>query len=134
MAVDPIFLPAIPAAVDPEVPEVDLSSWPVWMREPAKFIGWLVTALGLVCSAVIFVLSPGVLDVLPSWAKPAAAVAAAASLVLGRLQTWLTRNGFGKQGNGIDGVWSPAATAASQEEVAITVAAAKAVDPAVHAQ
>jgi hypothetical protein len=134
MTIDPTLLPATPAALDPEFPTVTLAEYPTWMREPAKIVGWIVTTLGLVCSAVIFVHSPDVLDVLPKWARAASIVAASASLVLGRLQTWLTRNGLGGAGNGKDGVWSPAAVSSSQREVAVTVAAAKAVAPEVHAQ
>lgn len=138
MPIDPALLPEVPAAADPEVPTVDLSGYPAWLREPAKLIGWLVTAVLLLASGVTFVLSPDVLDVLPESWKPyvrtASIAVAAAALIAGRVQTWLTRNGLGKAGNGIDGVWSPAAVDASQKEVAARVAAAKGAAPETHAK
>jgi hypothetical protein len=131
-------LPQLPLAADPSVPEVTLDEFPVWMREPAKIVGWIVTALAGVLSLAAYLLSDDVLSVLPEGWTPtlrtAAAVVAVSAFVLGRIQTWLTRNGLGERGNGFDGVWSPAATAASQAEVAAVVAAAKAVDPETHAR
>lgn len=122
---------------DPVVPEV-VDDGSVWAREPAKVVGWIVTAIALLASAVTFVLSPDVLDVLPEKWKPyvrsASIAVAGAALIAGRIQTWLTRNGIGPVGNGKDGVWSPAGVAKAQEQVAIQVAAAKGADPGMHAK
>lgn len=124
----------------PDAPDivVDTSDYPLWAREPAKLVGWIITAVLLLCSLVSFVLSPDVLEVLPEKWKPyvrsASIAVAAVALIANRFQTWLTRNGLGKAGNGKDGVVSPATNAAELIATAQKVAAAKAADPENHAQ
>lgn len=113
------------------------ASLPLWAREPAKIVGWIVTAV-VVGAAVIVELSNDVVELLPtSWrtaVRAATVTVATVGLIASRVQTWLTRNGVGAPGNGKDGVWSPAAVAAELEATACTVAAAKAADPATHAK
>ena len=96
---------AVPAA--PEVPTVI----PLWAREPARIVGWIVTISFLVLSGLLE-LANDVIDFLPESWKPyvrtAAATVAAIVLVASRIQTWMTRNGVGPAGNGKDGVWSQA--------------------------
>jgi hypothetical protein len=116
------------------VPEViAVEDFPLWAREPAKIVGWLVTGVLLLCSLVTFLLSPDVLEVLPEKWKPyvrtATIAVAAVSLIAQRVQTWLTRNGLGKPGNGKDGVYSPAGAEVLATATAIQVAQAKNVDP-----
>ena len=82
----------------------------VWLKEPAKMVGWLVLAVITVAALVVEVCNEiGVL--LPEqWQDEVRAVlgvVTVVSLVATRLQAVLTRNGLGPTGNGIDGVYSP---------------------------
>lgn len=110
---------------------------PLWAREPAKIVGWLVTAVVVIAAALVE-LSNDVVDLLPEkWKTPvraATATVVTVGLIAGRLQTWMTRNGIGPQGNGKDGVYSPATYIAGLTETAQTVAAAKAATPDNHAR
>lgn len=130
--------PALTGLTDADGNPVDATAdFPLWAREPAKIVGWIVTAVFVIGGAIVELLNE-VVDVLPKgWQEPVrtAVISIAAVVVIaGRVQTWMTRNGFGSSGNGKDGVWSPAATAVTQAAVAQQVAAAKNVDPATHAQ
>ena len=122
----PVVSVPVPPTVEPE--------YPLWAREPAKVIGWIVTGALLVASLVTFALSPDVLAVLPdSWAPVVRAVtgtAAAVALVGGRVQAWLTRNGVGAVGNGKDGVWSPAAVQVHEQVTAAMAATPEAIEAA----
>lgn len=115
----------------------DPAPLPLWAREPAKIVGWIVTAVVVVAAGLVE-LSNDVVDLLPEkWKTPvraATATVVTVGLIAGRLQTWMTRNGIGASGNGKDGVYSPATYIAGLTETAQTVAAAKAVDPETHAR
>ena len=115
-------------------PPVEL---PLWAREPAKIVGWIVTAV-IVVAGALTELANDVVDLLPSsWRVPvrsAVAAVVAVGLIAARVQSWMTRNGIGPAGNGKDGVWSPASVAAELESTARTVAAAKGAAPELHAK
>jgi hypothetical protein len=108
------------------------TDFPLWAREPAKIVGWIVTAVFVIGGAVVELLNE-VVDVLPhGWQAPvrtAVLSIAAVVVIAGRVQTWMTRNGIGSAGNGKDGVWSPAAVVTTQAAVAQQVAAAKGASP-----
>lgn len=110
---------------------------PLWTREPAKIVGWIVSAV-LAAAAGITVLVAQFSDLIPdkyrATVQTVVGICATVTVVGNRVQTWLTRNGIGKPGNGKDGVISPATHAAELAATAQTVAAAKNVDPATHAQ
>lgn len=113
------------------VPEIE-PVFPLWAREPAKVVGWIVTIVFVAGGGLVELLNETV-DVLPhGWQTPVRTVTvtiAGVVVVAGRVQTWLTRNGLGKPGNNKDGVWSPAAVA-----VAAEVTKAQAATPeAIHA-
>lgn len=113
------------------------TKYPIWAREPARIVGWIVTVALVVASAAAELLNE-VVDLLPdSWRATVRTVAltvATVGLIAARIQTWLTRNGLGPTGNGKDGVWSPATVTTTLEETARAVAAAKAAAPEDHAR
>lgn len=110
---------------------------PLWAREPAKLVGWIVTTVIVVAGAIVE-LGNDVVELLPASIRDevriGVGVAVTVGLIAGRVQTWMTRNGLGPTGNGKDGVWSPATVAAELEATATEVAAAKAVAPELHAR
>lgn len=116
---------------------VTVADFPAWAREPAKIVGWIVTAVAIFGAGVVELLNEFDVVIPEKWrtaARTVSATVAGVVLVAARFQTWMTRNGWGKPGNGKDGVWSPAGAQVLAQDTAIEVAAAKAVDPETHAQ
>lgn len=113
----------------PDLPQVV----PLWAREPAKIVGWIVT-VGFVLAGGLLEILNEVADLLPEgWKVPVRSVAAALAgvvLVASRLQTWMTRNGVGPAGNGKDGVWSQASVAINAQIVAAQAATPEAIEAA----
>lgn len=120
----------------PVVPAVPVKPPLSWATEPAKIVGYIV-AFVIAVTGLVAMLAVQYADVVPAkyaqTVKTVVAICSALGVVATQIQTWLTRNGFGPTGNGKDGVVSPATHAAELEATAVAVAAAKAVDPAVHA-
>ncbi|MBM4407832.1 MAG: hypothetical protein FJ038_04330 [Chloroflexi bacterium] len=91
------------------------STYPRWLEEPAKLVGWVVMGTIAVCGAILALANEiGVL--LPdSWqdeVRVAVATVTTVSLIATRIQALLTRNGaIGKisvGGSEFQGVYSPA--------------------------
>lgn len=86
------------------------SAAPVWAKEPAKAVGWALTAVIVAAGIVVEVLN-SVVDVFPAEWQGRITAATAAVVFVGtittRIQAVVTRNGFGRPGRFFDGVYSP---------------------------
>lgn len=81
-----------------------------WLQEPARMVGRIITVVSIIAAGVILIAN-NLVGVMPDGWKDdvnlVVGIATAVVLLCSKIQAELTRNGFGKEGNGKDGVYSP---------------------------